>query len=122
VNGSHVVTVSQVRCEAEGTVSLRLRGHAGSPLPAWTPGAHIDVVLPSGLVRQYSLCGEPDDPEYMIAVLREPDGRGGSAEIHDTALVGRQVRIHGPTTASNSNRRPPTSSSPAASESPRCSQ
>jgi ferredoxin-NADP reductase len=96
VNGSHVVTVSQVRCEAEGTVSLRLRGHAGSPLPAWTPGAHIDVVLPSGLVRQYSLCGEPDDPEYMIAVLREPDGRGGSAEIHDTALVGRQVRIHGP--------------------------
>ncbi|WP_433291576.1 PDR/VanB family oxidoreductase [Pseudonocardia sp. CA-142604] len=76
---------------------MRLRGAAGEqPLPAWSPGAHIDVVLPSGLVRQYSLCGDPGDPEYTIAVLREPNGRGGSAEIHDSALVGRQLRIQGP--------------------------
>jgi ferredoxin-NADP reductase len=94
VTGTQLVTVSQVRWEAEGVVSVRLR--SADPLPAWSPGAHIDVVLPSGLVRQYSLCGEPGDPEYTIAVLREPNGRGGSAEIHDTALVGRQVRIQGP--------------------------
>ena len=88
------VTVTQVRWESAGVVSLRLRGD--DPLPGWTAGAHVDLVLPSGLVRQYSLCGEPDDPEYTVAVLREPDGRGGSAEIHDTALVGRRLAIRGP--------------------------
>jgi ferredoxin-NADP reductase len=47
--------------------------------------------------RQYSLCGDPDDRStYTVAVLREAGGRGGSAEIHDTALVGKKTRLHGP--------------------------
>ncbi|MEU3274873.1 PDR/VanB family oxidoreductase [Saccharomonospora sp. NPDC006951] len=92
------LTVRVVRAcwEAEGVLSLRLRAIGEQPLPPWEPGAHIDVVLPSGLVRQYSLCGSPEDPDYTVAVLREQDGRGGSAEIHDTALVGRELRILGP--------------------------
>ncbi|MET7991741.1 PDR/VanB family oxidoreductase [Amycolatopsis sp. NPDC005232] len=93
---TRAVRVVQARWEAEGVVSLRLRAADDRPLPSWTPGAHLDVVLPSGLVRQYSLCGEPDSPDYTVAVLREAAGRGGSAEIHDTALLGRELRIRGP--------------------------
>jgi ferredoxin-NADP reductase len=88
------VTVTQARWESTGVLSLRLRGD--TPLPAWTAGSHVDLLLPSGLVRQYSLCGDPADPEYTVAVLREPDGRGGSVEIHSTALVGGRLRIRGP--------------------------
>lgn len=88
------VTVTAGRVEADQVISLTLTGEG--PLPAWEPGAHIDLRLPSGLVRQYSLCGDPADPAYTIAILREPDGRGGSAEIHDTALLGRTLEIRGP--------------------------
>ncbi|MCY0385919.1 PDR/VanB family oxidoreductase [Robbsia sp. Bb-Pol-6] len=73
------------------------REDAPGILPAWTPGAHIDLLLPSGAVRSYSLCGDPADrTRYDIAVLRDVDGRGGSNEIHDTQWVGRQVAVIGP--------------------------
>lgn len=89
--------VEQVRLEATGVVSLTLADPDGGELPPWEPGAHIDLRLPSGTVRQYSLCGPPDDPRsYTVAVLREEHGRGGSVEVHDTALVGRTLRARGP--------------------------
>lgn len=91
---TYEVLVTQARHEAEGVLSLRLCGDG--PLPAWTAGAHVDLVLPSGLVRQYSLCGEADAPDYTVAVLHETDGRGGSAEIHTAGLVGRRLQIRGP--------------------------
>ncbi|MBD0711606.1 MULTISPECIES: PDR/VanB family oxidoreductase [unclassified Streptomyces] len=82
---------------AEGVVELRLEG-AG--LPAWRPGAHIDLVLPSGLVRQYSLCGDPADPTaYTVATrLIGPGqgGRGGSREVHEGLPVGAEIEIRGP--------------------------
>ena len=91
------VRVRQKRWEAEGVMSLELQPLDGSPVPAWTPGSHIDVVLPSGLVRQYSLCGDPADPtSYTIAVLRDVNGKGGSKEIHDSSLVGETLGIRGP--------------------------
>lgn len=91
------LVVRQVRLEAEGVVSLDLVDPGGRPLDPWEPGAHLDVVLPSGLVRQYSLCGEPaDQSAYRIAVLREPASRGGSKEVHETALVGRRLAVRGP--------------------------
>lgn len=66
-------------------------------LPDWAPGAHIDVVLPSGTLRQYSLCGDRWAPhQYRIAVQREPDGTGGSVELHDEAQVGDTIRFGGP--------------------------
>jgi ferredoxin-NADP reductase len=83
--------------EADGVLSLRLVDPDGGELPAWEPGAHLDLVLPSGLVRQYSLCGHPDDRRgYTIAVLLETAGRGGSREVHETALVGKTVSARGP--------------------------
>ncbi|RDI35600.1 ferredoxin-NADP reductase [Rhodococcus sp. AG1013] len=80
-----------------GVAVLELRHPAGVALPQWTPGSHIDVVLQPDLVRQYSLCGDPSDPGcWRIAVLREPDGRGGSQYVHDKLDVGDSVRVRGP--------------------------
>ncbi|UQS25639.1 PDR/VanB family oxidoreductase [Amycolatopsis thermalba] len=82
---------------ADGVVRLTLRHPAGEPLPKWEPGAHLDLVLGEGLVRQYSLCGDPADSSALqVAVLREPDGRGGSAHVHDRLSTGDTVRIRGP--------------------------
>ncbi|MFD4255155.1 PDR/VanB family oxidoreductase [Amycolatopsis thermoflava] len=82
---------------AAGVVRLTLRHPAGEPLPEWEPGAHLDLVLGEGLVRQYSLCGDPADRSVLqVAVLREPDGRGGSAWVHDRLSTGDTVRIRGP--------------------------
>ncbi|MEU6168633.1 PDR/VanB family oxidoreductase [Streptomyces tanashiensis] len=79
---------------AEGVVELRLEG-AG--LPAWQPGAHVDLVLPSGLVRQYSLCGDPDDRDaYTVATRLVEDGRGGSREVHEQLHEGAEIEIRGP--------------------------
>ncbi|ALG86119.1 PDR/VanB family oxidoreductase [Gordonia phthalatica] len=90
------VTVRQVKLEADNVVSIEVVPDRGL-LPAYEPGAHLDLMLPSGLIRQYSLCSPPGDRSfYRIAVLREPNGRGGSEEIHETALVGKRVQIRGP--------------------------
>jgi ferredoxin-NADP reductase len=82
---------------AEDVVGLTLRAAGGGPLPAWRPGAHIDLRLAGDLVRQYSLCGDPADPgEWRVAVLREPDGRGGSAYVHDRLVEGVRLTADGP--------------------------
>lgn len=79
---------------AEGVVQLRLEGPA---LPRWQPGAHLDLVLPSGLVRQYSLCGDPDDPgTYTVATRLVEDGRGGSREVHEQLQEGAEIEVRGP--------------------------
>ena len=93
----HDLVIQKVIPEADGVVSLHLADPEGRLLPAWEPGAHLDVVLASGLVRQYSLCGDPADrTTYVIAVLREPAGRGGSAEIHATLRCGVDIRVVAP--------------------------
>lgn len=72
----------------------------GSALPPWHPGAHLDIHLPSGRVRQYSLCGDPAlTDRYRIAVRRIPDGGGGSIEVHDGLPVGSNVTTSGPRNA-----------------------
>ncbi|MEU9170305.1 PDR/VanB family oxidoreductase [Streptomyces sp. NPDC048420] len=94
------LTVAARALAADGVVSLTLRRPDGGMLPAWTPGAHIDVLLDGDdgdLIRQYSLCGQPDEREvWQIAVLREPEGRGGSAYVHDRLHEGASVRVRGP--------------------------
>jgi ferredoxin-NADP reductase len=81
---------------ADGVVSVTLDHPDGGRLPDWTPGAHIDLVLPNGTTRQYSLCGDRWDPySYRIAVLREPAGRGGSAYVHDRLMPGDPVGVGG---------------------------
>ncbi|MGQ0845009.1 MAG: fatty acid desaturase [Sporichthyaceae bacterium] len=64
-------------------------------LPRFTPGSHIDVHLPSGRVRQYSLCNAPDG-RYRIAVKPEAEGRGGSLEVHQVLVPGAEVVISVP--------------------------
>ncbi|KAA5834372.1 oxidoreductase [Saccharopolyspora hirsuta] len=90
--------VAEVRAEADDVVSLRLVGEG--LLPAWQPGAHLDVVLPSGRTRQYSLCGEPGDRRYYrVAVRRLADGAGGSREVHDELRPGSRITARGPRNA-----------------------
>jgi ferredoxin-NADP reductase len=82
---------------AEGVVVLDLRAADGTDLPAWAAGAHVDLRLPGGLVRQYSLCGDPADRSaWRVAVLREPESRGGSAHVHDALVEGVEVDVRGP--------------------------
>jgi ferredoxin-NADP reductase len=93
----HRVRIDRVERPAERVVALWLTDPDGAELPGWHPGAHLDLVLPSGLVRQYSLHGDPEDRHtYRVAVLLEPHGRGGSREIHETDLTGRELQAHGP--------------------------
>ncbi|MVU80764.1 2Fe-2S iron-sulfur cluster binding domain-containing protein [Nocardia sp. ET3-3] len=92
VSGRHVT--------ADDVVSLELRDPSGSPLPVWLPGAHLDLELGDGLIRQYSLCGDPADRDtYRIGVLWEAESRGGSHYVHEklfpgAAVIARGLRNH----------------------------
>ena len=91
------VEVAAIDAVAHGVLALTLRAAAGEGLPAWDPGAHVDVLLPNGQVRQYSLCGDRNDlSSYRIAVLREPESRGGSRYIHEQLGVGDHLVLRGP--------------------------
>jgi aryl-alcohol dehydrogenase-like predicted oxidoreductase/ferredoxin-NADP reductase len=82
---------------ADGVVVLELHHPAGALLPPWEPGAHIDLLLGPALVRQYSLCGDPEDRHtWRIGVLREEQSRGGSMYVHESLREGSTVRIQGP--------------------------
>lgn len=92
-----VLQVTAKEMVAEGVCRLTLTDPCGRLLPGWAPGAHIDVILPGGYTRQYSLCGDRwDGLTYRVAVLREQAGRGGSAYIHDDVAVGDTLSIGGP--------------------------
>jgi len=85
------------RAVADGVALLTLEHPAGSPLPAWEPGAHLDLILDDSLVRQYSLCGDLAAPyRWQVAVLREPAGRGGSKRVHERLAEGDRVAVRGP--------------------------
>ena len=94
------VVSRQVVARDPDVVALILVAADGKPLPRWFPGAHIDIHLPSGRVRQYSLCGDPETPDsYRIAVRRISAGGGGSIEVHDELAVGATVTTGGPRNA-----------------------
>ncbi|MET7696518.1 PDR/VanB family oxidoreductase [Streptomyces sp. NPDC005485] len=91
------LVVDRREAVADGVLALTLRHPLGEELPAWEPGAHIDVLLGPDLERQYSLCGDPADRSgWRVAVLREPEGRGGSAYVHGQLGEGDKVRVRGP--------------------------
>jgi ferredoxin-NADP reductase len=103
-DGDHTIALTvaarDVVAHDQDVVAYTLAASDGHPLPRWHPGAHIDVHLPSGLVRQYSLCGDPRTRgTYRIAVRRIPDGGGGSVEVHETLRVGATLATHGPRNA-----------------------
>ena len=82
---------------ADGVVTLTLCEIGGSPLPRWSPGAHVDLVLDGVPTRQYSLCGDPAVPhQWRLGILRDADGGGGSRFVHDQLRAGETVRVRGP--------------------------
>lgn len=91
------VRVSRKVTEATDIQSFELVDAAGAPLPSFSAGAHIDVHLPDGIVRQYSLCNDPGEcHRYLIAVLRDPASRGGSTAMHDSVHEGDLLQISAP--------------------------
>ncbi len=94
---SRLVRIRGIREVATDVNSYELVPADGRPLPAFTAGAHVDVQVPNGMVRQYSLHGDPEDRSvYRIAVKREASGRGGSVSLHNGAEVGSALGIVGP--------------------------
>lgn len=91
------VRVRARRDEAEGICSFELEALDGQPLPQFDAGAHIDVHVRGGVVRQYSLCGDPQERRHWrIGVLRDPASRGGSAGMHEAVPVGTLLRVSAP--------------------------
>jgi ferredoxin-NADP reductase len=97
---TQAAVVTKRELVAPDVVALTLADPDGGLLPSWTPGAHIDVALPSGRRRQYSLCGPPGRrTDYRIAVRRIADGGGGSIEMHQGFAVGDTLVFEGPRNA-----------------------
>ncbi|MBL0423404.1 oxidoreductase [Ramlibacter sp. AW1] len=91
------VKVQRRLAQAEGIDSFELVRVDGSPLPPFSAGSHIDVHLPNGMVRQYSLCNDQAEQHlYRIAVLRDPASRGGSVCMHEQIKEGDVITISEP--------------------------
>jgi vanillate O-demethylase ferredoxin subunit len=91
------VAIVRRKMEADGIVSLELRALADKSLPPFDAGSHVDVIVAPDLVRQYSLCNDPaESGRYRIAILLEPNSRGGSAEIHRAFDENRTIEISRP--------------------------
>ena len=91
------VRVERIDTEAQDISTFELRRPDGAALPAFEPGAHLDVHLPGGLMRQYSLCNPSHETQrYVIAVLRDPASRGGSEALHARVKAGDTLRISAP--------------------------
>ena len=100
VRRMQTAVVTKRELVAPDVVALTLADPDGGLLPSWTPGGHIDVRLPSGRRRQYSLCGPPGRrTDYRIAVRRIADGGGGSIEMHEVFAEGDTCEFEGPRNA-----------------------
>ncbi len=100
VGRTHTAVITKRERLSPDVVALTFADPDGGLLPSWTPGSHVDVQLPSGRRRQYSLCGPPGRrTDYRIAVRRIADGGGGSIEMHDAYAVGDSLAFEGPRNA-----------------------
>lgn len=91
------VVVDGMWREGDTSLAVRLVASRGEPLPEWRPGAHIDLHLPDGMMRQYSLTGPTSGAEgYLICVARDRASRGGSRYIHEALRPGQALRISPP--------------------------
>ncbi|HJV70605.1 PDR/VanB family oxidoreductase [Ideonella sp.] len=100
VAGALRVRVAGKRAEAAGICSFELVEAEGRPLPSFSAGSHVDVTVgdpANPITRQYSLCNDPaESHRYLIAVLHDPAGRGGSAAMHERVQVGDVLTISAP--------------------------
>ncbi len=89
--------VAAKRAAAQDVVELTLQAPDSAPLPAFEAGAHVELHLPGGLVRHYSLCNTPGEQHrYVLGVLREPASRGGSVAVHERLNEGDLLAVGGP--------------------------
>lgn len=97
-NGGRLcVRVARREMLASDIICVDLEPELPGALPPFTAGAHIDLHLRAGLIRQYSLCNAPGETHrYRIAVLRDPQSRGGSVAAHEELHVGRILAISPP--------------------------
>ena len=94
INSPLQLRVNAIRFEAEGIHSFELVNPDRQSLPKFEAGAHIDVHLPTGIVRPYSLTSDPaDDHRWIIGVLREKNGQGGSQAMHEKVRVGDLLKV-----------------------------
>src|SRR5258708_36256627 len=95
----HRLRVAAVEPAARDVLLLRFEDPSGAELPPWQAGDHLELGLPSTLIRHYSLCGRLGERgSYTVAVSRAGDGRGGASESHDRDLGGTERRGRGPRT------------------------
>ena len=96
-NATLPALVHTLRYEAEGIISVELRPWGDTHFPRFEAGSHIDLHLPNGLIRSYSLLNSPDQPgRYVVGILRDRKSRGGSEWIHSHLRVGTQLAISAP--------------------------
>jgi vanillate O-demethylase ferredoxin subunit len=94
---TRTLRVGAVTVEAKDIKTFELVDPAGGALPAFGAGAHLDVHVPGGFLRQYSLCNDPKETHrYVIGVQRDAKSRGGSERLHDTLRIGDALPIGGP--------------------------
>jgi ferredoxin-NADP reductase len=97
MSGDLQALVHTLRFEAQDTISVELRAADGGALPAFTPGSHIDLHLPNGLVRSYSLSNPCEERHrYVVGVLRDRASRGGSRCVHESLRPGMHISISAP--------------------------
>lgn len=91
------VWVHTLRHEAQDTLSVEVRPVQGKTLPAFEAGSHIDLHLPNGMVRSYSLCNDSRERHrYVVAVLKDRASRGGSRCVHEQLRIGTELTISAP--------------------------
>lgn len=91
------VVVRKREIQGADVVVLELGRADGAALPAFEAGAHVDIHVAPGLVRQYSLCSDPAEVTvYRLGVLKDPASRGGSVQVHESLHEGREVQISTP--------------------------
>jgi ferredoxin-NADP reductase len=86
--------VHTLRFEADDIISVDLRPAPDVVFPAFAAGSHIDLHLPNGMVRSYSLCNNSQERHrYVVGVLKDRASRGGSRCVHDQLRVGMRITI-----------------------------
>lgn len=97
IDHARPVQVTELALVAEGVIAVKVIPLDGAPLPPWTPGAHVDLVLPNALTRQYSLVAAAQDLSwYQVAVGLDPASRGGSEYVHMFLRPGQRLTLGGP--------------------------
>lgn len=97
MTGALKVVVAAKATEAEDICTFELTSADGNALPSFSAGSHVDVQVPGGLTRQYSLCNDPaESHRYLIGVLRDPASRGGSVAMHTKVMPGDTLQISAP--------------------------